>query len=641
MSPDDHLHDLLERWEQEQAEGRDLSAAELCRDYPELTGNVARALATLRDVDRLVTDVAGEAAATPPVASDTPNAAATMDWEGAPSPVVLAPPRGPDELGRLGGYRVLAILGQGGMGRVYRAEDPVLRRHVALKVMTASAAAQPGAKERFLREARAAAALQHDHVVPIYQVGEECGLPFLAMPLLAGETLEARLQRERRLSMAEVLRLGRETAEGLAAAHAKGLIHRDIKPLNLWLETPEGAALPRVKILDFGLARAAEGDGPRTRAGVIVGTPAYMSPEQVNGQAVDGRSDLFSLGCVLYRMAAGAAPFRGPSLTSVLLAVAEHHPPPPSALRAEVSLALSELVMRMLAKDPAQRPTSARAVVEALGAIERGLVSTSPAAPEKGHVRPSPSAKSSDRRWWRWIAAAGVLMAAAVVLAVSLPRYWSSDLTTAPEALTTKPAVTPMAPPKGSLDVLLYQPDNPRRQNLWLDDVGALPLRPGDEFCIEAELNRPAYLYVLWIDTDGQVLPVFPWRPGHWEKRPEVERPVARLRRPEALDQFYKVPKGTPGMETLVLLARETPLPRDLDLRAELGVLPRPAAQELLATAWFENGEPVRNRRGRTGMFDVTQRDDPVLQTQQRIKARLLERHFSYSLAVSFANRGQ
>jgi tetratricopeptide (TPR) repeat protein len=127
---------------------------------------------------------------------------------------------------------------------------------------------------------------------------------------------------------------------------------------------------------------------------------------------------------------------------------------------------------------------------------------------------------------------------------------------------------------------------------------------PGDEFCIEAELNRPAYLYVLWIDTDGQVLPVYPWRPGHWEDRPPAERPVARLRRPEALDEFYKVLKGTPGMETLVLLARETPLPREADLRAELGQLPRPAVQELRATVWFEKGAPVRNRRGRDGRFE-------------------------------------
>jgi hypothetical protein len=196
------------------------------------------------------------------------------------------------------------------------------------------------------------------------------------------------------------------------------------------------------------------------------------------------------------------------------------------------------------------------------------------------------------------------------------------------------------APLKGSLDILIYDPADKRRQNLFLDDPGAMPLRAGDEFCIEADLNRPAYLYVLWIDTDGQVLPVYPWRPGHWEDRPAEERPVARLRRPEALDEFYKVPKGTPGMETLVLLTRETPLPPDVDLRAELGPLPRPAVQELRATAWFENGVPVRNRRGREGRFDVTRREDPVLLTQQRIREKLGP-HFPYVLAVSFANQGQ
>jgi len=280
-------------------------------------------------------------------------------------------------------------------------------------------------------------------------------------------------------------------------------------------------------------------------------------------------------------------------------------------------------------------------VVEALDAIERGLPAAGAATPAQGEFGPPPSAKLSARRWRRWVAAAGVLAAAGVVLAVLLPRFGPSDTTTVPEALTTKPAVKPLAPLKGSIDVLVYEPDNPRRQNLWLDDAGALPLRPGDEFCVEAELNRPAYLYVLWIDTDGKVLPVYPWRPGHWEERPEQERPVAKLRRPEPLDEFYKISRGTPGMETLVLLARETPLPRSVDLRTELGELPRPEAQELKAAAWFENGVAVKNRRDREGRFDVTRREDPVLLTQQRVRSRLLERHFAYSLAVSFANRGQ
>src|SRR5262249_29089717 len=169
---------------------------------------------------------------------------------------LLAPPRAPGELGRLGPYRVLEVLGVGGMGVVFRAEDPELARPVALKAMLPAAAARDSSRQRFLREARAAAAIKHDHIVAVYQVGEDRGVPFLAMEFLEGEPLDVRLAREGTLPAAEVLRLGREIALGLAAAHKRGLIHRDIKPANIWLEAETG----RAKILDFGLARAAGGE---------------------------------------------------------------------------------------------------------------------------------------------------------------------------------------------------------------------------------------------------------------------------------------------------------------------------------------------------------------------------------------------
>ena len=155
-------------------------------------------------------------------------------------------------------------------------------------------------------------------------------------------------------------------------------------------------------------------------------------------------------------------------------------------------------------------------------------------------------------------------------------------------------------------------------------------------------LNRPEYLYVLWIHPDGEVYPVYPWTPGHWEQRPEHEEPVAQFRRPEALDTYYDLPEGDPGMVTLVLLARQTPLPRDVDLRAELGQLPPQKEQDIGATVWFENGEEVRNEPDHRAMhFDVTRRDDPVLQTQERIRSRLLGHYFSYARAVSFASQGK
>ena len=219
----------------------------------------------------------------------------------------------------------MKVLGAGGMGIVFQAEDPQLQRLLALKVMKPDLAVFADARQRFLREARAAAAIEHEHIVSIYHVGEDHGVPFLAMPLLHGESLEDRLRRCGKLAPAETLRIGRETAEALAAAHERGLIHRDIKPSNLWLEGERG----RVKVVDFGLARGAGTKTPLTQVGIVLGTPQYMAPEQAAGTEVDHRCDLFSLGCVLYRLCTGRLPFRGSDTLSILSALALEQPQPP------------------------------------------------------------------------------------------------------------------------------------------------------------------------------------------------------------------------------------------------------------------------------------------------------------------------
>ena len=304
---------------------------------------------------------------------------------------LLSPALAPGELGRVGPYRVLRVLGRGGMGMVFEGEDTRLERRVALKVMRPELAPSPEARERFLREARAAASLQHDHVVVIHDVGQDRGLPYLAMQLLRGQSLEERLGEGRPLPVAEVLRIGRQVAEGLAAAHAAGIVHRDIKPANLWLQ-PGG----RLKILDFGLARAALEEVRLTRTGAVAGTPAYMSPEQARGRRADERSDLFSLGCVLYQLCTGQPPFSGADTLAVLKAVTRHQPRPPHALNPEVPPGLSGLVMRLLEKDPARRPASAREVGDALDALER---------------RREPSRPQARPRRRRLVAAAVLLLA--------------------------------------------------------------------------------------------------------------------------------------------------------------------------------------------------------------------------------------
>jgi serine/threonine protein kinase/Leucine-rich repeat (LRR) protein len=328
----------------------------------------------------------------------------------------LAPPQGADELGRLGSYRILKVLGSGGMGIVFQAEDVSLKRRAALKVMKPDSVSDADARERFLREARAAAALEHEHIVGIYQVGVERGVPFIAMPWLKGMSLEERLQRGGTLSTAQVLRLGKQIARGLAVAHEAGLIHRDIKPANLWLEPEQGG---RIKILDFGLARVAADEVHLTQSGTILGTPSYLAPEQADGCAVDPRCDLFSLGVVLYRLCTGQLPFRGDSIMAVLRAVGSHIPKPVRDLNPSLPPALGELVMQLLAKEPGERPASAREVGDRLAALEKQLASPSSAVGQTSvsvPVAATPAASGSTRRRRGPIAVAVVLALLPLVL---------------------------------------------------------------------------------------------------------------------------------------------------------------------------------------------------------------------------------
>jgi serine/threonine protein kinase/Leucine-rich repeat (LRR) protein len=356
---------------------------------------------------------------------------------------VLSPPQSADEIGRIADFRVLRLLGIGGMAAVFEAEDPGLKRRVALKILHPAIAAKPGSNERFLREAQSAAALKHEHVVTIHQVGSHTETPFLVLELLHGETLEDHLARSCRLSVPEIIRIGREIAEGLEAAHARGLLHRDIKPANIWLEGSElsnpvrsasrdngrvasvaksvdsnglpreGSASGRVKILDFGLAKSWAAQPEISQAGMMIGTPRYMSPEQVAGHAVDPRTDLFSLGCVLYRMATGRAPFGGSDLLSVLRALACEEPTPVRTLNPCVPAALSDLIGQLISKSPDRRPASAQEVVHRLQAIAddpgtaRGV-----GAPTTFHAEKQPTGNRGRGAAWVVGAAIGLMILA-------------------------------------------------------------------------------------------------------------------------------------------------------------------------------------------------------------------------------------
>jgi WD40 repeat protein/serine/threonine protein kinase len=269
----------------------------------------------------------------------------------------LEPSEKPGTLGRLGHYEVLEVVGQGGMGVVLRAFDAKLHRVVAIKALAPALAASGSSRQRFVREAQATAAVTHDNVIAIHAVENAGPVPYLVTQFIDGCTLQQKLDRTGPLPLKEILRLSMQIADGLAAAHRHGLVHRDVKPANILLEN----GVERVKITDFGLARAVD-DASLTQSGVIAGTPAYMSPEQANGEPVDHRSDLFSLGSVLYALCTGHPPFRASTTVAVLKRVCDETPRPIREINADVPEWLVAVVAKLHAKDPGQRFESAAAV---------------------------------------------------------------------------------------------------------------------------------------------------------------------------------------------------------------------------------------------------------------------------------------
>jgi urea transport system substrate-binding protein len=306
---------------------------------------------------------------------------AVIPKEAAPLLSFLEPPQAEGELGRVGDYVVKRILGSGGMGVVFAAEDESLHRPVAIKFLRPELAGTPANRERFIREARAAAAagLHSDYIVPVLHVGVARDVPYLVTPLLLGESLQERLDRTKRVELRPALVIARDAALGLASAHAVGLVHRDIKPANIWLESDRtGGPFRRVKLLDFGLARHTAAESSLTASGMIVGTPDFMAPEQVEGLKVDHRADLFSLGAVLYTMLAGEAPFQGRSAMAVLLAVTSRSVPPIQAKVPDVPEPVANILSSLLEKDAENRPDSAQAVVEVLDGVLAGLAPSTP-----------------------------------------------------------------------------------------------------------------------------------------------------------------------------------------------------------------------------------------------------------------------
>lgn len=323
----------------------------------------------------------------------------------------LAPVDDPAYVGRMGGYLVSGLLGRGGMGIVLKAVDSALNRNVAIKVLDPTLADLGAARQRFAREARAMAAISHEHVIPIFAVDEQQGVPFFAMEYVAGGTLEARLRKQGTLNVLSIVRISLQTARALAAAHDSGLVHRDIKPGNILLDQ----GTDRVRVADFGLARVSN-DVSFTRSGIIAGTPQFMSPEQVRGEACDARSDLFSLGSMMYAMCTGHAPFRAETVYGAMHRIVHDAPRPIREQNAEVPEWLAGFVQRLLEKERERRFTNAHAVAEILeaelAALQNPALTSLPARP---WLEASPTGVMGFSPRSLRLAGAGALVTAAAV----------------------------------------------------------------------------------------------------------------------------------------------------------------------------------------------------------------------------------
>ncbi|MEO1524598.1 MAG: protein kinase [Planctomycetota bacterium] len=330
----------------------------------------------------------------------------------------LSPTDDPQMLGRLGPYEVSGVIGAGGMGVVLKGQDPALDRVVAIKILAPHLATSGAARRRFAREAKAAAAVLHPNVMPIHGVMNGGPLPYLVMPYMRGASLQKRIDDSGPLAPIEILRVGSQIASGLAAAHTLGLVHRDIKPANIMLAD----GLEQVAITDFGLARAVD-DATMTRSGVIAGTPQYMSPEQACGEAIDARSDLFSLGSLIYAMCTGRSPFRAETSFGVLRRITDESPRPIREINSEIPAWLCHLVNRLHEKNPQTRMQSAREVEQFLNQCMAHLEqpgSCNLPATLLADEREDPGKPAKTRQGLAAIV--GVILVAILLSVVPLPR---------------------------------------------------------------------------------------------------------------------------------------------------------------------------------------------------------------------------
>jgi serine/threonine protein kinase len=565
---------------------------------------------------------------------------------------------------RLGECRIEKLLGSGGMGEVYLAEHEVLGRKVAVKVLPADRAGDPESVRRFRKSVQVLAQLDpHAHIAGALHASMYQDRLYLVMEYVPGVDLRTHVQQSGPLPVDEACALIRQAAVGLDYAHGQAIVHRDIKPANL-MRTPDGT----IKILDLGLARrtasAADAcESEQTRPGDCLGTCDYMAPEQAeNARRADPRSDLYSLGCTFYYLLTGRPPFDQGSPVHKLFAHARDIPPSPEQVRPDVPAAIAAILAKLLAKRPEDRYPSARALIEALdtatgsrppesrftvpkepcatpaqvpvtlepltggGDFPKLLVpanrfpSSADGSKDFGTVKASapqtPAARFALLRP-RWLAVAGVSLLLAGIGTYIAKIKWEGG----------NPVLPPLEP---KLDVRIWKKQDTMR-GLTLNDSRALPLRPGDFMRVEVEVNRPAYLYLIYLDADGKASPLFPWREYDWRNRPAEEKPQASLQLPEdPLKDGAPLKPGSSGTETMLLLARDTPLSK-ADNDALVGLftaVPRQGQFDPLRGAvWLSDAGKDRlgndQDRGRPEFDQARQLEDPVRRVRRVLRLEL------------------